>query len=173
MLFSTHRAGDVPLRVYIENAGDADITDITLEEGTLGEIKQFAVIPSGGSIDREIVMNVQEDIEYSFSVNYTDAEGFVRTIECAPIAVDISPDGVLPLGQEPSFIEFNGTSIKIGGSSLFAVLLIVGIVVLLALVVMLLIASRKARIEKQIRMAAVRRKKREAGGKPAQERKKK
>ncbi len=167
------RAGDVPLRVYIENAGDADITDITLTESLLGEVKNFAVIPSGGSIDREIVLDVQEDIEYAFSVNYTDTEGFIRTIECAPVAVDISPDGVLPLGEKPSFIEFNGTSIKIGGSSLFAVLLIVGIVVLLALVIMLLIASRKARIEKQLRMAAVRRKKREAGGKAAQERKKK
>ena len=167
------RAGDVSVRVLIENSGDADIVDITLSEATLGEVKKFAVIPAGGFIDREIVVNVQEDTEFNFDVGFTDAEGWQRTLECAPLAVDIASDGVLPLGQEPSFIEFNGTSIKIGGSSLFAVLLIVGAVVLVALVIMLLIASRRARIEKQLRQAAVRRKKREAAGKAAQERKKK
>ena len=167
------RPGNVPVRIYIENAGDADIKDIVLSESVLGEIKNFAVVPAGGCIDREIVLNVQEDTEFLFSVNFTDAEGWQRSIECRPVTVEISADGVLPLGEEEKFIEFNGTSIKIGGSSLFAVLLIVGTAVLIALIIMLLIASRKARIEKQLRMAAVRRKKREAVGKAAQERKKK
>ena len=167
------RPGDVAVRVYIENAGDADITDIVLRENSLGKVKEFAVIPAGGFIDREIAVNVVEDSEFSFCVDFTDADGWQRTLECAPLGVSIASDGVLPLGQEPSFIEFNGSSIKIGGSSLFAALLIVGAAVLVALVIMLLVASRRARIEKQIRQAAVRRKKRAGAGKAAQERKKK
>jgi len=167
------RPGDVSMRVLIENAGDADITGIVLSEETLGEVKNFAVIPSGGFIDREIVVNVQEDSEYRFSVHFTDADGWQRTLECAPVQVDIASDGVLPLGQEPSFIEFNGASIKIGGSSLFAVLLIAGAAVLVVLIIMLLIASRRARIEKQLRQAAQRKRRRETAGKAAQERRKK
>ena len=167
------RPGDVPLRIYIENAGDADITDVKLSEAQLGEVRQFAVIPAGGFIDNELILNVREDTDYCFSVGFTDAEGWQRTLECAPVHVEIAADGVLPLGQKPSFVEFDGTSIKIGGSSLFAVLLIVGTVVLLALIIMLLIASRKARIEKQLRQAAVRQRRREVAGKAAQERKKK
>lgn len=167
------RAGEVALRIYIENAGDADITDITLSEGTLGEVKEFAVIPAGGFIDREITLDVRQDSEFLFSISFTDAEGWRRTLECLPVTVEITPDGVLPLGQKPSFIEFNGASVKIGGSSLFAVLLIGGAAVLAALIVMLLIASRRASIEKQLRMAAVRRKKRAPNIKSAQERKKK
>ena len=167
------RPGDAAMRVYIENAGDADITNIVLSEKTLGAVQEFAVIPAGGFIDREFALNVQEDTEFGFTVDFTDVEGWQRTVECLPVSVDIASDGVLPLGQEPKFIEFNGTSIKIGGSSLFAVLLIAGAVVLAALVIMLLIASRKARLEKQLRQAAQRKRRREVAGKVSQERKKK
>jgi len=79
--------------------------------------------------------------------------------------VAITPDGVLPDGAKPGFIEFTGSSIKIGGSSTFAVLLIAGCVVLLVLIIMLLIASRRARIEKQIRIAAEKQRRKEELGK--------
>lgn len=164
------RAGDVSVRIHIENTGDADITNILLSEAALGDIKEFAVIPSGGYIDREITVSIQQDSTLQFSVRFTDADGWQRTLDCLPVTVEIAADGVLPLGQSPGFIEFDGASIKIGGSSLFAVLLITGAVVLIVLIVLLLIASRRARIEKQLRMAQ--RRQREATAKNAQERRK-
>lgn len=167
------RAGDVSMRVYIENAGDADIREIVLSESMLGDVHEFAVLDAGGHIEREIILNVPQDTVFHFSVSFTDAEGWQRVVDCAPVSVDIASDGVLPLGRKPAFIEFDGASIKIGGSSLFAVLLIVGVVVLAALIVMLLVASRRARIEKQLRQVVVRQKKRAANAKTAQERKKK
>ena len=79
--------------------------------------------------------------------------------------VIISPDGVLPKGATPGFIEFTGSSIKIGESSTFAVLLIAGCVVLLVLIIMLIVASHRARIEKQLRIAAEKQRRREEMGK--------
>lgn len=167
------RAGDVSLRIHIENTGDADIVNLALSEAEEGEVRKFAVIPASGTIEREITMNIQQDSTLQFSLRFTDADGWQRTLECPPVTVEIAPDGALPLGQSSGFIEFNGASIKIGGSSLFAVLLIVGAAVLAVLIVLLLIASRRARLEKQLRMAEVRRKKREAAAKNAQDRKRK
>ena len=75
--------------------------------------------------------------------------------------VTITPDGVLPQGAQQRLFEFSGGSIKIGGSSTFAVLLLAGCAVLLALVVILIIATRRQRLERQLKIAAERQRRRE------------
>lgn len=159
------RAGTVPVRLRIENAGDADVTDVQLGEDTLGALRSFAIVPAGGAIDCEIPLEVTESGWYSFHVQYTDAEGWQNRADCPPVEVVIAPDGVLPEGAEPGFIEFTGNSIKIGGSSLFAVLMIAGCVVLAVLITILAVASRKARMEKRLRIAQQRLRRREEAGK--------
>ena len=159
------KAGEVPVRIRIENAGDADVTDIMLSEAALGEVYNFAIIPAGGSIEREFTMNVQEDTEFSFSILYTDVTGWQRSLACAPVTVEISADGVLPADAGEPFIEFTGDSIKVVGSSLFAVLLIVGAAVLLVLIIILLVASRKARMEKRVRIVVEKQRKKEGSAK--------
>ena len=158
------RAGSVPVRIHIENNGDADVTDITLTEALLGEIRSFAIIPAGSAIQREIMLDVQEDTEFLFDLRYSDVFGREHSLSAAPVMVQIASDGVMPEGADQRFIEFTGSSIKIGGSSLFGVLIIAGCAVLLTLIIILLVASRRARIEKQLRIAAEkqRRKKEEA-----------
>lgn len=154
------RSGEVGVRMVIENAGDADITDVLLAEDNLGEVHRFAIVPAGGSLEREIRLDVKETTAYNFHLQYADAEGMQQAVECDPVEITLAADGVLPEGVQPRFIEFTGNSIKIGGSSMFAVLLIAGCVVLAVLVIILLIASRRARLEKHIRIAAERQKRR-------------
>ena len=96
-------------------------------------------------------------------INIFYAQMFKQLFEYA----ESQPDGVLPEGAKRSFIEFTGNSIKIGGSSMFAVLLISGCVVLVVLVVILLVATRRARFEKKLRMAAERQRRRTGGTHPA------
>lgn len=157
------RAGEVPMRVRIENAGDADVTNIVLNEAFLGDVHSFAIIPAGGSIERDISFQVDETKDFYFSIRYTDATGWERSLAVPPVSVEISADGVLPEGVTERFFEFTGDSIKIGGSSMFAVLLIVGGAVLLILIITLLIASRRARMEKRLRMVAERQRRKEGG----------
>lgn len=159
------RSGDVTVRVRISNEGGADVRDVALLEQERGLMRNFAVLPAGGVIERDFSFRVTEDSAYRFSIRYVDGEGETQAISAPPAEVVIASDGVLPEGAKPRFIEFSGNSIKVGGSSTFAVLLIAGCVVLLTLIVMLLVASRRARMEKRMRIAAERQRRKEEMGK--------
>lgn len=155
------KAGNVPVLIYLENPGDADASNIQLSEASLGTIHNFAVLPAGGYITRQLSLPVEEEhTEFSFSIRYTDYYGETRGAVAAPVSVDITPDGILPEGAEEAFFEFSGGSFKIGGSSTFAVLLAAGVVILITLIIILLVLSRRARLEKKLRMAAGRQRRR-------------
>ena len=159
------RSGNVTVHVSISNPGGVDVQDVTLREEAQGALRTFAVIPAGGSVQREFTFAVKDDVSYAFSIGYTDEGGNAQSVSAAPLEIVIAPDGVLPEGAKNTLIEFTGSSIKIGGSSIFAALLISGLVVLLVLIVLLLIASRRARIQKQLRIAAEKQRRREEMGK--------
>ena len=159
------RAGDVTLRVTIENPNGVDARDIALSEEQLGVLHTFAVLPADGSIQRDFTVHVTDDAAFSFRIDGTDADGAELSAEAAQIEVTITPDGALPDGAQERFFEFSGGSIKIGGSSTFAILLLAGIAVLLALVIILIIATRRQRLERQLKLAAERQRRREEMGK--------
>ena len=160
------RSGDVTLRVCITNPGQTGIEDIVLSEDSLGPLRTFAVLGANDSLTREINVHVSEDSRYHFRISYEGPDG-PQTVSAPPVDVVIAADGVLPEGVRPPFIEFTGTSIKIGGSSTFAVLLIAGCTVLLVLIILLVVASRKVRLEKQLRIAAEKKRRKEQGKAPA------
>lgn len=155
------RSGSVRVQVRIANPGSLDLQDVVLSEASMGELRRFAVIPAGGAAEREFSFYVSEDTGWNFSLEYTDFSGTLQRTADVPVEITIAADGVLPEGVSPGFIEFTGNSIKIGGSSTFAVLLIAGLSVLLVLIILLVIASRRARLEKQLRIAAEKQRRRE------------
>lgn len=159
------RSGDVDVIVRIANEGGTEAKDVLLSEAAIGPLRRYEIIPADNSAERRFTFRVSEDTTYNFSLSYTGENGQEHSAQCAPLSVVISPDGVKPSGAEPGFIEFTGSSIKIAGSSTFAVLLIAGCVVLLVLIIMLVIASRRARIEKQLRIAAEKQRRKEEMGK--------
>ena len=159
------RAGDVTLRVTIENQNGVDLRDIALSEEELGVLHTFAVLPADGSIQRDFTLHVADDTSFSFRIDCTDANGAELSAAAAQVDVTITPDGVLPEGAQQRLFEFSGGSIKIGGSSTFAVLLLAGCAVLLTLVIILIIATRRQRLERQLKLAAERQRRREELGK--------
>jgi hypothetical protein len=159
------RSGNVDLHVVISNPGGTDLKSIALGEENAGLMRTFEVIPAGGSIERTFRFEVKEDASFAFSLEYTAGNGETQRISAAPVQIVIAPDGVLPDGAKNTLIEFTGKGIKLGGSSIYAALLISGLVVLLVLIVLLLIASHRARIQKQLRIAAEKQRRREEMGK--------
>jgi len=159
------RSGNVPVTIRIHNEGNSALHDIILTEPALGEIRSFAVIPAGGEIVRHLDVQVDEDMQLQFRADYTDTDGWLRHAETEAMQIVIAADGILPEGSKIPLIEFTGTSVKIGGSALFGVLLIAATVVLIILTVILLIASRRAKLEKQLRIAAERQRRKEEMGK--------
>ena len=158
------RAGTVKILVHIVNDGSSPVENAVLSEATMGEIRNFAVIPAEGEILREIEFPVKEDTSLQFRVDYTDADGWMRDAQAEPISFVIASDGVLLNGVRAPLIEFTGTSIKIGGSSLFGILLVAACTVLIILIVILLIATRKAKMEKKLRIAAEKQRRKEEMG---------
>lgn len=159
------RSGTVPVRVHIINGGGAGAENVLLSDPVLGEIREFAVIPAGGEIVRDLDIFVEENMQLQFRADYTDADGWQRSAEAEAVEIVIASDGVLPEGSKMPLIEFTGTSIKIGGSSLFGILLVAAFTVLLILIVILLIATRRAKLEKRMRLAAEKQRRKEEIGK--------
>lgn len=160
------RAGEVTVRVQISNPGGADVRGVLLSEDALGPLREFAVLPAGATIVRDVSLRVDSDSAYNFSIRYPGAGGEAMRAS-APAEVVIAPDGVLPEGAQPRLFEFSGNSIKIGGSSTFAVLLIAGCALLIALVAALLILNHRAKLARRVRIAAEKQRRKEEMGKTA------
>lgn len=158
------RSGSVKVYVHIANEGNTSVENAVLSEETLGEIRNFAVIPGGSELVRELDVLVEKDMPLQFSVNYTDAEGWHRTSQAEPLEIVIASDGVLPEGSTVPLIEFTGVALKIGGSSLFGILLLSAFTMLVILTVILLIATRRAKLEKRMRAAAEKQRRKEEMG---------
>ena len=158
------RAGNVTMRVSIENPGGAELRDLVLSEPSLGELYSFAALPADGAITRDFLVRVESDAQYEFSVRGADADDAEVSATAPAVEVEIASDGALPEGESERLIEFAGGSIKIGGSSTFAVLLLVSGALLLVLIVALIVATRRARLERQLKAAAERKRRREEMG---------
>lgn len=155
-------AGDVTLRVLLENPGGVELRDVVISEETLGDLHSFVVLPADGTIRRDFTLHVSDNVTYKLSARGTDADGATVDVYANPIEVIIAADGVTPQGER-QLIEFSGGSIKVGGSTTFAVLLIAGFTVLLILIVALIIASHRSRKQREAQVAESRRRREELG----------
>ncbi|MGI6240220.1 MAG: DUF7507 domain-containing protein [Christensenellales bacterium] len=90
------RAGGVKLTVAIENAGNTPARDITLSELAYGDIHTFAFIPPGEPTIRSVILDVEDDAQFTFEIRGTDASGEPVLAQSAPVDVHISQGGVLP-----------------------------------------------------------------------------
>ena len=159
------RSGDVRIRLTISNTGGENVRALTLSEASQGVLREFEILPADGVIERDFLLHVEDDADFSFTLEYTLQDGTRQSAAPAAVHIAMASDGALPEGATPGLFEFSGGSIKIAGSSTFAVLLIIGCVVLLTLIVMLLIASRRARIQRQLRAVAEKQRRRGESGK--------
>ena len=128
-------------------------------------LREFEILPADGVIERDFLLYVEDNADFSFTLEYTLQDGTRQSAAPAAVHIAMASDGALPEGATPGLFEFSGGSIKIAGSSAFAVLLIIGCAVLLTLIVMLLIASRRARIQRQLRAVAEKQRRRGESGK--------
>lgn len=158
------RAGEVPVKISIENAGDAVYQDVRLAEESLGELRTFALIAPNGVTEREILCHVEENAELVFSVEYADADGEARTASSAPVAIRIARGGVRPASATDAE-PFGGQSVKPRGSSMYLIMLIAAGVLLIVLVVALLFSSRRARKARRQRRAQLKQRQKEELGK--------
>lgn len=160
-----NRNGYVPVTLELTNIGSALATNVLIHEETLGEIRQLAVVPTGGPTCIQVRLDVTENTVYTFYATYVDRYGQQRTAAAEPVEITIGAGGVSPERDVEESTMFGGASMHMGNSSLFLVLLIGSIVVLITLIVVLLITSRRAHMRRKERTAARKQRVREEMGK--------
>ena len=149
-----NRAGQVTFDFSIANEGNVMARDALLYEVERGEIRRLAVLPTGAPSLVSASYEVDEDAEFIFCLNYTDADGHQRTVSTDPIDVVIAADGVTPERVGRAGMDLEGGSVKLeSNGTTFIVLLVIAGAALLVMITILAVASVRARTEK-LRIAA-------------------
>ena len=161
-----NRPGRVAFDFAITNNGDVMASEALLYEVNRGELRRLAVIPTGEPTVCAASYDVDEDAQFIFCLNYTDAQGRQRTVTTAPIDVVIVPDGVTPEFDDGDALRLEGGSVKpTGNSSSFYALLAIAGAALTVMFTILLVASLRARRERRARREAERQRIKEELGK--------
>lgn len=157
--------GDVPIDIYIVNAGEGDAQSAQLSETTTETtLKEFAVISNSATTHRRVYVPVHQDAELVFNLEYREASGKRHITSSLPVTIDITRGGhrLEELDEEEPYA---GESVKFGRSSLFLAMIICALTVLIGLAIALLLSSRKARRAKRERQALQKRLRQEELGK--------
>lgn len=150
-----NKAGRVTFDFSIANVGSVMARDAALYEVNLGEVRRLAVLPVGAPTVCSAEFDVTADAQFTFYLNYSDAEGHQRTVTSAPAEVVIVPDGVDPQRADASNEAPSGPSVKPANTSAtFIVLLVIAGTALVVMVTLLAVTSLRARHERMKRLAA-------------------
>ena len=163
-----NRAGTVTFDIAVNNAGSVMAQNALVYEINRGEVRRFAVLPTGEPSRCSVSYEVRGDSQFIFCVNYADADGRQRTISAPPIEVTIGADGVAPERLEGEAEQLEGRSVKVGNSSALTGLLIAAGGALAVLFALLLVTTLRQRRGRRARAAAERQRVREELGKTAQ-----
>lgn len=138
--------GSARISIAITNSGNAPARDVVLSEETLGEIRVFEFVPAGDPTLRSIIVDVQEDTEYVFSVQWLSHDGNIHTEKSEPVYIRISPEGEDPI-REPSAGGAEVYDIR-GVSEYFWMIAGGGVLLIVLLILLILTHDREVRERK-------------------------
>lgn len=145
------RAGKARIMIAITNSGNVAARDVKLSEANLGEIRTFEFVPAGEPTVKSILVDVTDDTEYVFSIEYSREDGEAAVAECAPVSIRITGGGAEPAAElDGDGGEQEAYSINDGAG--FFWMMAAGGAVLLVLVIMLIISHDRSRRERKLRM---------------------
>ena len=145
------RAGKARIMIAITNSGNVAARDVKLSEAMLGEIRTFEFVPAGEPTVKSILVDVNEDTEYLFSIEYTGDDGETVAVECAPVSIMITDGGAEPAAELDDG-DGDRKTYEINVNTVFFWMMAAGGVVLLVLIVMLIISHDRSRRERKLRM---------------------
>lgn len=102
------KPGGARVTVAIENKGNAAARNVTLSEVSLGEIRTFALIPTGEPTHRDVLCDVADEARFVFAATYEDEAGQAITILSQPVEIKVAPAGAPPEVAQPQDEGFVG-----------------------------------------------------------------
>lgn len=152
--------GGARILIAITNTGTVPARNVTLSEAGMGVLRTFDFIPEGEPTVKTVLVDVQRDSEFVFTVEYTGDDGETVSAVSAPVAISITPDGDDPVTAD----ERNGIVsdlYELRDSSAFYWMLGGGVAVLLVLVILLIVSHDRERRERKLRMEMGKQRRRE------------
>ena len=165
------RPGNVTFDITVTNTGTAAAKGLSLYEAERGTAREVTVLPTGEPSRFSVTYEVRQDGQYTFCLNYLDAEGHTRTVSAEPVEVVVTPGGEPPEPLDSERMQLEGTSVKLSNRSTFTILLIVASAALVSMFTLLLVTSLRARQDRR-RAAQKRRGKGRSDGKRASKKRK-
>ena len=165
------RPGNVTFDITVTNTGTAAAKGLSLYEAERGTAREVAVLPTGEPSRFSVTYEVRQDGQYTFCLNYLDAEGHTRTVSAEPVEVVVTPGGEPPEPLDSERMQLEGTSVKLSNRSTFTILLVVASAALVSMFTLLLVTSLRARQDRR-RAAQKRRGKGRSDGKRASKKRK-
>ena len=148
-----NRKGKARINVSIKNNGNASARGVVLSEAELGEIRTFEFIPAGEPTIKSILVDVEEDREFVFSVAYTGNDGSVIVEQSEPVSICITDGGAEPAGELDD--ENERSVYRVRGEGTYYWMLGIGAAVLLMLVIVLIVSHDRERRERKLRREMV------------------
>lgn len=144
-----NRPGKARVNVSIKNSGNASARDVVLSEATMGEIRTFEFVPAGEPTLRSILVDVDDDSEFVFSVAYAGNDGSTLYAESEPVTISITSSGADP-AEEP---DDNGehSVYRVRSEGTYYWMMGIGGALLLVLVITLIVSHDRERRERKLR----------------------
>lgn len=158
-----NRAGKVRISVAIENSGNSAARDVILRETTLGEMHRFAFVPPGEPTYRQVLLDVEHDTTFEFSVCILDGNGNEQAVQAVAVPIVIASDGVSP--EQVSSVNGGGfarwVERTMDDRTTYVWMLLGACGVLTILVIILLVSHGREHMNRRQRKARFQQKRRE------------
>ena len=143
---SMEQAGELPLRITLDNKGTTTLKNISISEEVRGKLKSIPLLPPGITTIDDVRVSVLADADLTFSIVAYDERGERYEFDVPPVSITVQVPASLP--PAPEALEGAGAQDKETGSFMWLMLLLILIVLLLVLLVglvMVFIKERKAK----------------------------
>ncbi len=142
------RKGSARISVAIVNSGNTTARDVVLSEAALGELHRFEFVPAGDPTVTSLLVEVDDDTEYVFSITYTAADGSTVICESEPVSIVIAADGEEPVQNDG---DKSAEVYEIRSEGFYYWMIGAGGFILLVLIILLIVSHDRERRERKLR----------------------
>ena len=147
-------AGTINFTGLITNGTDYELTNIKVDEATLGNIFSADTLAAGGKANVPFSADINETTTYSFVLTATDKDGNPYTVNAEPITVTIQAAGTEPT---PGFEDAADvteslapdSNVSLGSIGTLGIIAIVLVVLIIGVGVTLLVLWKKGQLPKK------------------------
>ncbi len=164
-------AGTINFSGYISNASEYSLTDISVDEESLGNVFSASSMAPGAKENINWTADINDTTSYQFVLTVKDRDGKAYTINAEPITVTINStveptefEDAAEVTPMPSGFELTDTKGAFGSLGIWAIIAIVLVVLIIGVGIALIVLWKKGQAPKKTSAAKMSSKRKPSGG---------